>query len=122
MTDTIRLTFPAKADYLLVVRQVAAASATRCDLPIDDVEDARLLVDEAVTQLIESAADEVECEFTIAPARLDIDVYGRGGTLGEGSEFGWTVMRALARELTVDADASGVRIRLQVCAKAASDT
>lgn len=117
MTDPIRLSFPAEAENLSIVRQVAALVAARCGFTIDRVEDARLLADEAVTQLIQGHATHVDCAFRLADGALVLEATGVDGALPSGSGFAWSVMQALANEVTADDDAGGARIALRIDAE-----
>lgn len=50
--DAVRITVPARAEFLHVVRSVVASVAARNDLTIDAIEDLRIAVDEACAQLL----------------------------------------------------------------------
>jgi hypothetical protein len=52
MSDTVTLTFAARTNNASLARTVAATMSARADLPLDQLEDVRLAVDEAVTQSI----------------------------------------------------------------------
>lgn len=46
MTDHVELTLPARPDLLVLARMTVGAVAARADLPVDDIEDLRLAIDE----------------------------------------------------------------------------
>jgi serine/threonine-protein kinase RsbW len=50
--DAVRITVPARAEFLHVVRTVVGSVAARHDLTIDAIEDLRIAVDEACAQLL----------------------------------------------------------------------
>jgi serine/threonine-protein kinase RsbW len=50
--DVVRITVPARAEFLHVVRTVVGSVAARHDLTIDAIEDLRIAVDEACAQLL----------------------------------------------------------------------
>lgn len=48
----IRVTVPARPDFLHVIRSVTASVAARLDLAYDDIDDLRIAVDEASAELL----------------------------------------------------------------------
>jgi serine/threonine-protein kinase RsbW len=46
------VTVPSQAAYVHVLRSVAASVAARLDLPVDDIDDLRMAIDEASSQLL----------------------------------------------------------------------
>ena len=46
------VTVPSQAAFVHVLRSVAASVAARIDLPVDDIDDLRMAVDEASSQLL----------------------------------------------------------------------
>jgi len=63
--DAVRITVPARAEFLHVVRTVVGSVAARHDLTIDAIEDLRIAVDEACAQLLGARGTAVTVE--IAP-------------------------------------------------------
>ena len=117
---SVTLTFQADTANVALARTLAAAMSARADLPIDQLEDVRLAVDEAVSQVIlDAPADaDVTCTF-------DVDVEGTdlGITISAPSAsravpaqdtFSWTVLRALVESVTADVTDGVVTLRLQV--------
>lgn len=113
---TVTLTLPAETSYVAVARSLAAAMAARADLAIDHLEDVRLAVDEAVSQLVRDADGTVTVSFTVLPDGLAIEVAARTGATAppETGTFGWTVLAALADEVRATAVDGTVTITLQV--------
>lgn len=99
--DEVRLSFEADTRNIALTRTLAAAMAARADLPIDQLEDARLAVDEAVTQVIASAPPgaEVVCIMSAAPGELSITVSAPGTQEPSQSTFSWMVLSALVSSL-----------------------
>ncbi len=99
--DEVRLSFEADTRNIALTRTLAAAMAARADLPIDQLEDARLAVDEAVTQVIASAPTgaEVVCIMSAAPGELSITVSAPGTQEPSQSTFSWMVLSALVSSL-----------------------
>ena len=104
MKDSVTLTFQAHTRNAALARTVAAAMAARADLPLDQLEDVRLAVDEAVTQLIFDAPVEadVTCSFVVEGPALRVVVCAptSTGEVPDRETFSWTVLTALVDEVT----------------------
>ena len=99
-SDAVILSFPAETAHVSLARTVAASMAAQADLPLDLLEDARLAVDEAVSQLIADAepGSIVACEFRVEAAALTVSVSAatRSRQASRRGTFSWTVLTALA--------------------------
>ncbi len=104
MSDTVTVTFAAQTRNAALARTVAAAMAARADLPLDQLEDVRLAVDEAVSQLILDAAGDADIcvVFTVRGSQLHVSASGqtRSGGAPDPATFSWTVLTALVDEVT----------------------
>lgn len=118
MNDAVTLTFLAQTRNVSLARTVAAAMSARADLPIDQLEDVRLAVDEAVTQLVlDAPADsEVSCIFEIRGTDLDVQVSAPSlsGAPPARDTFSWTVLTALVDEVTATVDSGRVSLVLHI--------
>ena len=118
MSDSVTLVFRAQARNAALARTVAAAMAARADLPLDQLEDVRLAVDEAVSQLILDAPDgsDVTCGFEIAGDVLRIRVHApsRSESVPDRQTFSWTVLTALVDEVIASVDGGVVTLDLLV--------
>ena len=114
--DTVVLRIPAEAAYVSVVRTATAGLAARLDMTLDDIEDLRIAVDEACALLLADAhvASDLTCTFTVADSSLTIDVEAptRSGKAPAQDTFAWTVLTALAGDVTAEAKNGVVRISL----------
>lgn len=130
MTEAVvRLSFPAKADYLLLAR--LALSGVVRSLPMEDEElaDLKLAVTEAcgnaVRHAYPSGEGPVGVAFVLAPDRLVMIVEDQGAGVelplseepGSGSlesGMGMTIIRAIVDELDVEpgADSHGTVVRM----------
>jgi serine/threonine-protein kinase RsbW len=122
LDSDIRLTLPARPENVAVMRNVIAALGEAVDLPAETVEDMRLAVTEACTNVVRHAYDagEGRIEVVIRPEgdaiRLIVADSGRG--IGrspdlEGPGLGMPVMAALADSFEVDqAPGGGSRLRM----------
>ena len=61
--NAVRITVPARAEFLHVVRTVVGSVAARHDLTIDAIEDLRIAVDEACAQLLATRGSSVTVEI-----------------------------------------------------------
>jgi len=118
MTNAVTVSFPAQTQYVSLARTMAAAMAVRADLPIDQLEDLRLAVDEAAAQIVLDAVagSEMRCVFVEALGSLHIEVRGvtASGAVPATNTFGWTVLTALVDEVTASVDAGEVCLTLHV--------
>jgi serine/threonine-protein kinase RsbW len=106
MTDAVTLTFDADTRNVGLARTVAAAMSARADLPIDQLEDVRLAVDEAVSQLIVDAPPDstVTCSFTPREQGLDVALRcpSASGRPPAKDTFAWTVLAALVDDVSAE--------------------
>jgi serine/threonine-protein kinase RsbW len=118
MSDTVTLTIPADTANVSLARTVAAAMSARADLPIDQLEDVRLAVDEAVSQVMLDAppGSDVTCAFRVSGSVLDITIAAASssGQVPAQDTFSWTVLRALVDTVTAEVDDGVVRLHLHV--------
>jgi serine/threonine-protein kinase RsbW len=118
VSDTVRLTIPSDTRNVALARTVAAAMSARADLPLDQLEDVRLAVDEAVSQLILDATPgtPIECSFTIVGESLSISVSGHSvsGSVPATGTFSWTVLTALVDDVTATVQDGTLTLRLRV--------
>lgn len=97
---SVRLDVEADNRDLAILRSVAAAMAARADLTLEQLDDARLAVDEAAAYLISrcSPGDRVFVDFTSRDGELHVKVSSpaHGSHDVARNTFGWTVLSALA--------------------------
>jgi anti-sigma regulatory factor (Ser/Thr protein kinase) len=89
----VRLTLPARPENVAVIRHVLGAFAEALQLPADVVEDMRLAVTEACTNVVRHAyhdGDLGPIDVVIRPAgeHLDLIVSDRGHGLGASPDVG----------------------------------
>jgi serine/threonine-protein kinase RsbW len=125
VTDTVTLEFPAQTQNVSLARTVAAAMSARSDLPLDQLEDVRLAVDEAVSQLIADSppGGEIRCSFRRVDSGLDIRVSASSasGLVPPTGTFSWTVLTALVDRVTATIEDGVVTLGLQVTRSVAED-
>lgn len=119
----VRLTLPAKAENIPVIRHVLGAFAEALQLPPDVVEDMRLAVTEACTNVVRHAYngdDTGTIDIVMKPDgdRLDVIVSDCGRGMGpspdiDGPGLGLPLIAALADSIEVaDAPVGGNRLTM----------
>jgi serine/threonine-protein kinase RsbW len=118
MSDSVTLSFLADTRNVSLARTVAAAMSARADLPLDQLEDVRLAVDEAVSQLILDARPgaEITCRFSIDGSDLDIRVSApsASGEPPAHDTFSWTVLTALVDDVAATIESGEVLLDLHI--------
>ena len=105
----IRLTVPARADYVHVLRSVIASVAAKLDFSYDDIEDLRLAVDEACAYLLGLQESPATLTLAITPSGRTVDVIASvdGGSAmaraeGLQANMVWHLLGALTDEARFD--------------------
>jgi serine/threonine-protein kinase RsbW len=106
--DEVRLDLPARGEFVSTVRMLTAGVAARCDLTVDQIEDLLIAVDEACALLFPHAPPgaHLSARFILAPGDLEVvvSVPADRTATPDRTGFAWTVLSALADDLTVDND------------------
>lgn len=125
MSNAVVLTFPAEASHVSLARSVAATMSARADLPLDQLEDVRLAVDEAASQLIADAiaGSDVTLAFVLTEDGLEITASApsRSGAVPSTGTFSWVVLTALVDDAGASVDAGVLTLRLRVVRDVAID-
>lgn len=114
----IHLTLPALAQHLPTARSVAAAAAAAAHLSVTQIEDVRLIVDEAFTAVMAGAPEHasVTCVFTPVEIGLHVRVTAPSATgeVPDPQGFGWLVLSALAVDLSAGVSDGEMTVGLSV--------
>ena len=96
----VELRLPADSAYVSVLRTTSAGLAARLDFTLDDIEDLRMAVGEAIALVLPEAepGSDVLCEFFMRPGELTIQVGvpARQPTPPDEDSFAWQVLTTLA--------------------------
>jgi anti-sigma regulatory factor (Ser/Thr protein kinase) len=122
-SSDVRLTLPARPENVAVVRHVLGAFAEALHLPLDVIEDVRLAVTEACTNVVRHAydgSDSGQLDVVIRPEGevLEVLVTDRGRGLGPspdtaGPGLGLPLIAALADSLEIQhAPRAGSRLAM----------
>ena len=116
--DVVEITLPASSAYLSVLRTATAGLAARLDFTIDEIEDMRIAVDEASAMLLPQArpGEDITCVFTLDSDSMtvSVSVITIDGAEPPRDTFAWTVLTALAGDVTSDTDADK-RVTITLC-------
>jgi serine/threonine-protein kinase RsbW len=102
-TENVRVSVPARTEFVHVLRSVTAAVAGRLALSLDDVDDLRLAVDEACAKLLALPGEDstFRLDLRAGPDRVEVVVSLDAPTLiwppiGFEDTLAWRVLSALA--------------------------
>jgi serine/threonine-protein kinase RsbW len=121
-SSDVRLTLPARPENVAVIRHVLGAFAEALDLPLDVIDDMRLAVTEACTNVVRHAYDGEpgKLDIVLRPDGDGLEVivsdYGRGLSAsadGAGPGLGFPLISALVQSLDVQhAPSAGSRLAM----------
>lgn len=116
--DVVAITLPASSAYLTVLRTATAGLAARLDFTIDEIEDLRIAVDEACAMLLPQALPgaDISCEFALEgdAMTVTVSVLTIDGEEPSRDTFAWTVLTALAGDVSSGSDADN-RVTITLC-------
>jgi len=102
---TVVMEVEASASQLPPLRLVAAALAAHADFDLDTVEDLRLAVDEAASELVAIAAPDtvLSCTFHLNATQMEVtsSVSATPGARVRRDSFSWRVLTTLVDEVRV---------------------
>ena len=111
--DVVEIRVPARSAYVSTVRLTAASLGAMCELSVDDLDDLRLLVDEACSLALPLAAADsglsIRFELTHWCLAVETKVAADDAVIIDRSGYTWTVLQALASSIqasTVDGTVS----------------
>lgn len=120
VADPVRVTVPAREDFVAVLRAVATAVAGRVLLSFDDVADLRLVVDEACARLL-AAGTGSTClllDLRALPEGFEVVVWSDAPAIDPWppvdleDSLGWRVLVALSDRVSFERRDGGPAIRI----------
>ena len=130
--ETVKLVLPGRSEYLQVARLATGGVAARTSLTVDDIEDLKVAVGEACTNVIDHAFDErtdarkrrITLVMSVSRDEITVEVEDEGGgfdpaELERGSRgayegdrgLGFFLIRELTDSLRIEsAPGSGTRV------------
>lgn len=114
----VALTLPADGAYAAVLRTLTAGLAARLDFTLDDIEDLRIAVSEAVSMVLDEAdaGATLDCRFLLSTGELalTISTASQTPTAPDYESFGWQVLATLTAEAAIDTAPGSYAVRLTV--------
>src|SRR5512132_2620687 len=104
-TSTLHLEIPASGAYLSVVRAAATGLAAQLQFTYEEIDDLRIAVDEACTQLLarRGSAKTLHIDYHTEPAELRVDVSVQAPDRGDPLErdtFAWQILTAVTDQVS----------------------
>lgn len=108
----ISVEIPASGAYLAVLRAAATGLAAGLRFTYEEIDDLRIAVDEACSQLLarRAHAQTLKVDYTVDDSALQVRVSVPDATPGEPlprDTFAWQILRALTDEVDEGQDDSG---------------
>ncbi|MFL5827122.1 MAG: ATP-binding protein [Thermoleophilaceae bacterium] len=106
-TSTVRLTVPAKPEYVVLTRLALSAVCRLTPLQPEDVADLKLAITEAATGLVHDGSDaQLDCGFELQDDRLVLEVAGpaQATVSAEEQELGRAIIEATVDEFEYGVD------------------
>jgi serine/threonine-protein kinase RsbW len=116
--STVHLEIPASGAYLTVVRAAATGLAAQLQFTYEEIDDLRIAVDEACTQLMarRGSAETIQLAYHLNGSELlvevSVDADDRGGPL-ERDTFAWQILTAVTDDVVEQDLGSRLLIKLR---------
>jgi serine/threonine-protein kinase RsbW len=122
LESVVRVAVPARADMLHLLRSVAASVGARMSMPLDDVEELKIAVDEAATLILDrsggtSGSLELDLTDTDGSLRVELRV---GATASQKdadasdeellASWPWRVISGMTEEASIERSETGITI------------
>ena len=122
----VELRVPADGAYASVLRTTTAGLAARLDFTIEDIEDLRMAVAEAVAMVLEVADEGSDLlgRFALAPGEMTVSISVSANSPGEPDfdSFAWQVLNTLATSAKVEATGGRFTVSMTMNATALDPT
>lgn len=125
MSSEVSVTVPARADFVRLLRGVAATVGARMDLTYDRLDDLRIAVDEAAAQLLETEASSLTMRVQAADDGVSVVVCADAGESvawppeAVEESLAWRVLSGIADEVRFERTDDGPTVRIRMEARAA---
>lgn len=102
MQGAVTIEVPAQAEYVAVLRAAAGVIASRLEFSLDDIDDLRILIDEAASVLLTAGAfGTLHCSIDAAGETVTLRLRAEvpEGSTSPEEGFAWSILRALAQDV-----------------------
>lgn len=117
-TAEVEIKLPADAAFASVLRTLAAGLAARLDFTVDDIEDLRIAVSEAVSLVIPAADEGADllCRFHLDERQIALTVSTVAATPPPPAhdDLGWQVLTTLTSSAEITAEPGTFAVSLTV--------
>jgi serine/threonine-protein kinase RsbW len=115
MTSTVHLEIPASGAYLAGASAAATGLAAQLQFTYEEIDDLRIAVDEACTQLLarRGSATTLNVAYHLAEAELRVDVSIEAADRGDPLErdtFAWQILSAMTDEVREQSEDGRLRL------------
>jgi serine/threonine-protein kinase RsbW len=118
LESLVRIAVPARADMLHLLRSVAASVGARMSMPLDDVEELKIAVDEAASLMLDRSrgtAGSLELDLALRDGSLRVELRMEpAGAIGSDEEllasWPWRVIAGMAEEASIERSQTGITI------------
>ena len=122
----VELRVPADGAYASVLRTTTAGLAARLDFTIEDIEDLRMAVAEAVAMVLEVADEGTDLlgRFKLAPGEMTVSISVGAESPGQPDydSFAWQVLTTLATSAKVESAGGRFTVSMTMNATALDPT
>lgn len=98
--DKIILQIPAKPEYAFVLRLTTAAVASQINASIEDIEDLRVAVSEALNKFL--LCDFVTINMTIESSRIEVQMLVNQSVAMDKKDMGALILSSLMDEVSME--------------------
>jgi serine/threonine-protein kinase RsbW len=122
LESVVRVAVPARADMLHLLRSVAASVGARMSMPLDDVEELKIAVDEAATLMLGrmgSTAGSLELALTLTDGSLRVELCLEAADVPAGTDaseadllasWPWRVIAGMTEKASIERSETGITI------------
>jgi serine/threonine-protein kinase RsbW len=122
LESVVRVTVPARADMLHLLRSVAASVGARMSMRLDDVEELKIAVDEAATLVLDrsrAAPGSLELDLTLTDGSLRVELRLEPASAPADPDasdeelfasWPWRVIAGMTEEASIERTETGITI------------